>query len=142
MKTNLVKIAMLGLVAAALTFTPTISRAQDATTNTPSATPKKTGPIPFQGKVVAVDTAAQTLTVGKRTLTITPTTKFLNVTNTTATVTLADLTVGEAVTGSYKTAADGKTLNAYSVHIGGKAKHKKKPAPATSDSTSTGTGSN
>ena len=65
MKSHIVKTTLLGLVAVALTITPTLSRAQDAT-NAPSATaPKKhSGYIPFHGAVTAVDTGAETVTVG------------------------------------------------------------------------------
>ena len=136
MKRNIVKIALLGLVAAALTIVPTISRAQDAT-NTPAATPHKkhNGIIPFQGKISAIDATAQTVTVGKWTLNVTSTTKISNV-STKATVGFSELTVGEAVTGSYKKGTDGTTLNAYSIHVGGQDKHKKKK-PTTSEDTST-----
>jgi hypothetical protein len=143
MKMNIAKITLLSLVAAALTLNPTISRAQDASTNAPAASPKKhsTSILPFQGKVTAVDAAAETLTAGKYKLTVVSTTKILNSTNN-APATLSDITVGEMITGSYKKAADGKTLNAYSIHIGTKAVKHKKKKPADDSTTSTNSASN
>ncbi len=140
MKSHIAKITSLGLVAVALTLAPTISRAQDDSTNTPSATPKKHnngGYIPFQGTVAAVDAGAETLTVGKLTINITSSTKILNFTNNSP-ATLSDVAVGGHVSGSYTKDADGK-LNAHSLHIGTKAKaakaKKKKAAPSSDTST-------
>jgi hypothetical protein len=133
MKSHIVKTTLLGLVAVALTITPTLSRAQDAT-NAPSATPKKhSGYIAFHGAVTAVDPGAETLTVSGKVITITSTTKIINFTNN-APATLSDVVVGETVSGSYVKDADGK-LNAHSLHIGSKAK-KKKPYTANTNTNS------
>ena len=136
MKNHLAKITSFGLVAIALTLAPAITRAQDAT-NAPApaqSTPKKHGGLPFHGKVSAVDTAKETLTVGKLTLSITSLTKITNATNGAPAI-LDDISVGENISGSYLTDDSGQ-LNAKTIHIGskaggkgGKAK-KKKPAPA------------
>jgi hypothetical protein len=126
-KNHLAKITAFGLVAAALALVPSISRSQDAssTTNAPAQTPPKKhhGAIPFHGKVVAVDTSAETLTVGKLILNVTSTTKISNATNGEPAI-LSDIIVGENVGGSYKKDAAGQ-LNAQTIHIGVKAKKKK-----------------
>lgn len=133
-KNHIAKITAFGLVAAALALVPSISRSQDAssTTNAPAQTPPKKhhGAIPFHGKVVAVDTSAETLTVGKLILNITSTTKISNATNGEPAI-LSDIVVGENVGGSYKKDAAGQ-LNAQTIHIGIKAKKKKSDDSGTS----------
>lgn len=133
-KNHIAKITAFGLVAAALALVPTISRSQDAsgTTNAPAQTPPKKhhGAIPFHGKVVAIDTSAETLKVGKLILNITSTTKISNATNGEPAI-LSDIVVGENVGGSYKKDADGQ-LNAQTIHIGVKAKKKKSVDSSTS----------
>ena len=78
--------------------------------------------FPFHGKVASVDKAASTVTLeGKdhtRVLQVAATTK---ITKDGKPATLADVTVGEKVTGSCKKTADGKE-EALSLYIGGKAK--------------------
>jgi hypothetical protein len=132
MKIQIAKIAMFGLVAAALALTPTLSQAQDAT-NAPAQTtaPKKHRATPFHGKVAAVDTSAQTLTVGTLALEITSKTKISNAATGEAAI-LSDITVGEYVSGSYTKDSDGN-LKARVIHIGKKAKK----AAASSDAGST-----
>jgi hypothetical protein len=113
------QIALFSIVMAALVAVPAISRAQD-TTNQPAATtpaPKKQG-LPFHGKVSAVDTTANTLTVGALTINVTSDTK---ITKDGQPATLADITVGANASGSYKKDAAGK-LNATVIHIGAKKK--------------------
>lgn len=133
-KNHIAKITAFGLVAAALALVPTISRSQDAssTTNAPTQTPprKHHGAISFHGKVVAVDTSADTLTVGKLTLNVTSTTKISNATNGEPAI-LSDIIVGETVGGSYKKDAAGQ-LNAQTIHIGVKARKKKSDDSSTS----------
>jgi hypothetical protein len=120
MKKNLVKIALLGLVTAALVAVPTLSRAQDST-NTPAAiAPKKNG-LPFHGKLAAVDPTAMTVTVGTLTINVTATTK---ITKDGKKATLADFVVGDTVGGSYHKDSDGK-LTAATIHDGIKPKKKK-----------------
>jgi hypothetical protein len=86
--------------------------------------------LPFRGTVDGMDTNAMTLTVGSRTFQITSKTKIHN--NGQPGI-LADGTVGEKVSGSYRTNEDGTTLDAVSVFFG---THPKKPK-ANNDMTST-----
>ena len=116
MKNNIAKITLFSLIAAALVAVPSVSRAGDAT-NAPAATtpaPKKHAGTPFHGKVVAVETNAMTFTVGTMTIAITSETK---ITKDGQPAVFADITVGEAVRGSYKKDDAGK-LNATTVRIG------------------------
>jgi hypothetical protein len=122
MKNNIAKTTLFSLIAAALVAVPSVSRAADAT-NPPAATtpaPKKHGGIPFHGKVVAVDTNAMTFTVGTMTIAITSETK---ITKDDQPAVFADITVGEAIRGSYKKDDAGK-LNATTVRIGENKKQK------------------
>ncbi len=127
MKNQIAKITLLGLVAAALAFTPSFGFTQD-TTNAPaqSPAPKKHKSPPFHGKVAAVDLTAQTLTVGTLTITVTSTTKISKAATGEA-ATFSDITVGEFISGTYKKTSDG-TLNAKTIHIGKKAAKKKTSA--------------
>ena len=117
MKNNLVKIALLGLMAAAFVAVPNISRAQDST-NTPAATaPKKSG-LPFPpSSGIAVESSL--------TINVTAATK---VTKDGKKATLADFVVGDTVGGSYHKDADGKLIAA-TIHDG--IKKKKKAADAS-----------
>ncbi len=109
---------------------------KDATGKAPAAAPKDatkeaaSRPIPFTGKATAVDAAAKTFSLngskGKdRVFTVDDATK---ITKDAKPATLADLTVGEEVTGSYVKAGDVQT--AKSVKIGGKAKPAEAAEPA------------
>ena len=116
-------IALLTIVAAALVAVPTISRAEDkpvAAEQTPAH--KKHGTV-FHGKVAAVDTTASTITIGQTVYIISADTK-INKDGKAAT--LADITVGAKVGGSYK--KDGDKLNVTTINIGEKAKNAKKSA--------------
>ena len=135
MKKAILKIAALGLFAAAIVAAPMASHAQDAT-NTPAASApakkgKKTGALTYTGKVSAVDTNAMTLTVGKRTLVITSETK---ITKDTQPATLADAVVGQTAAGSYTKGADGK-LTATTVELSTKAAGTKKKKKAAAGNT-------
>ena len=136
---NIIKFTSLSLLAVALAASPVLSRAQDAATNAPAmdgAAPKakkKGGALPFHGKIVTIDAASSTLTVGELTLTVTSKSK---ITSTNAVpATLADFKVGDSVSGAYKKGKDG-ALTVTTLHLGGgKAKKKKSegeaaPAPA------------
>jgi hypothetical protein len=123
MKKHIVKTTLFTLVAAALMAVPAVSRAQASSTEKPAATtpaPKKHG-LPFHGKVTAVDAAAMTLTLKALMLTVTDETKIMKEGKA---ITLADIKVGEPVSGAYKKDADGK-LTATVIHVG---LHKKKSA--------------
>ncbi len=79
---------------------------------------KKARPIPFQGKIKTIDHSAKTITVGERVFRITAETRLLN-RSTKTPVTLQAGVVGEAITGSYRKADDGKLI-ANSVYFGPK----------------------
>jgi hypothetical protein len=115
------QIALFALVAAALIAAPAVLRAEDKPAK-PEAdqsaghTAKKKGGVPFHGKVASVDTAASTVTVGATTVNVTSETK---ITKDGKPATLADVTVGEKISGSYKKDEAGKA-NAASIYIGEK----------------------
>ena len=115
------QIALFALVAAALIAAPAVVRAEDkpakpetAESGTPKA--KKHGALPFHGSVTAVDTTANTVTLASQTYNITSETKIMKEGKP---ATLADITVGEKITGQYKKDDAGK-LDAKIIHIGGK----------------------
>ncbi len=113
-------IALLSLVAAALIAMPAISSAQD-TAAAPAAAAgaaKKKGQS-FHGKVVSVDATANTITVGKQTLTVTSTTK---ITKDGKPATLGDFAAGDAVAGACK--MDGDKLTATTLHTAAPKKKK------------------
>jgi len=127
MKRQILKITTLSLFAAAILAAPTLSLAQDTSTNAPAAsTPKHKHGLPFRGAVSALDANAMTLTVGKLTVQVTSETK---ITKDGKPAMLADGVVGEPASGYYKKDADGK-LNATTIHFGSKKKE-------TSDASST-----
>lgn len=74
----------------------------------------RTRPIPFRGKIAAVDKQAKTITVGERVFQIMADTR-INKAGKPAT--LDDASVGEEIAGAYRQGAD-KTLQAVSVRIG------------------------
>ena len=142
MKKTILKITAFILFAAAMVATS--GRAQDAmSTNAPAAADqtsvqntnapvkkhrKHEHPV-FNGKLVAVDTNAMTLTVGKRTFEITSDTKIFKDGKP---ATLSDGVAGEMIGGTYKKEAYGK-LTATSIRFGektdGEKKKKKKASP-------------
>jgi hypothetical protein len=64
-----------------------------------SASPRaKAKLLPYRGKVASVDATAKTFTVDKRTIKVTDQTK---ITKHAATVTMAEISVGKKVSGSY-----------------------------------------
>jgi Domain of unknown function (DUF5666) len=127
MNNNIVKTAILTLLASAIIAAPTVSRAQDNSTNAMAASdqstnapakPKKHGSLVANGKVSEVDTNAMTLTVGKHTFAITSETK-INKNGEPAV--LSDIAVGDKVGVAYKKTADGK-FNAATINDGKKPK--------------------
>jgi len=108
MKNQITKVALLGLLTAALVVIPTVTRAQDASTNgAPAVTaPKKHGGG-IHGKVAAVDTAAMTLTVGETTIAITSET---TITKDGKPATLSDIMVGDYVSAGGKKDDTGKFI--------------------------------
>lgn len=144
MKTSVLKITAVSLLATLLVAAPAALRAAEPT-NAPASRPaapvkhKKSEPatLPFHGKLRALDTNAMTLTVGERTFEITSETRL---SKDGQPATLADGVVGEMVGGAFKKTADGK-LSATSIHFGAKSdgakKKKKQKAAAESMETST-----
>jgi hypothetical protein len=113
------KLSLTGILAALILGVPVrvSAQAQEPALASPApAVPTKPKAIPFKGKLTAVDKPAMTITVSKRTFSITSETKLFKDGKP---ATLADGVVGERVTGSYFKGDDGK-LTAKSVYWGGK----------------------
>ena len=111
------KILSICLIAACAVLTTPIVRAADAKPAAADAKkPAAAKPLPFTGKLAAVDKQAKTITVGERVFQITSETK---ITKANKPATLEDGVVGEEVAGSYKT-SDGGKLEAGSVRFGPK----------------------
>lgn len=72
--------------------------------------------IPYRGNVASVDASVKTFTVGNRTIKVTDQTK---ITKQGAAATMADITVGEKVSGSYWKKDDG-SLEAKNIKVGAK----------------------
>jgi hypothetical protein len=102
-------ITLSAIVATALIAAPLAINAQDAaSTNSPSATtpaPAKKHGLSVRGKVTAVDTTAQTITVKDLTLNVTSTTKIVK---DGSPATLDDIKVDDAVRIAYKKDSAGK----------------------------------
>ncbi len=124
MKTNMLGIAVVSLLAATIAVAPTQGFAQEKKQEKPATTEKKdvpkgekkAGHIPFHGKLGAVDNNAKTITVGERSFQITSETKLSKGGKP---ATLDDAAVGEEVSGNYQKSDDGK-LSAKSVRFGPK----------------------
>lgn len=135
MKSNILKIILLSVVAAAMAFGPATTFAQDApekkqgeaAVEKQDAAKKKgkSGNLPARGKLVSVDKTAKTITVGKRIFHVTAETKLEKAGKP---ATLDDAVAGEAVGISYKN--EGGKLMALTLRFGpppeGKAKGEKK----------------
>jgi len=109
-------------VAALILGVPSGAPAKEKKTEIPnpeaSASPgAKAKPLPYRGKVASVDASAKTLTVGKRTIKVTDQTK---ITKQGAAASMAEINVGEKVSGSYWKKDDG-SLEAKNVKVGAKA---------------------
>lgn len=118
------KIAALGLLAAVLgegsqkltAQTNPPPAAQVGAGNQASKAGKKPGAGPFHGKLLALDKAAKTITVGKRTFQITSETRIKK---SGKPATLEEGVVGDPVSGYVKPAQEGKWI-AVSVNFGPK----------------------
>ncbi|MCX6891082.1 MAG: hypothetical protein NTX51_06115 [Verrucomicrobia bacterium] len=88
----------------------------EAKASTESAAEIKQPKLPYKGTLTAVDRAAKTMTIGKRTFQITPETKLLREGKP---ATMEDGVKGEYISLSYQKIADGKFL-ACNVYYGGK----------------------
>ena len=118
MTKSILKVSLIGLLAAAVVEAPLQVCAQTGTNAVPR-TGRRAG-VQFRGKLSAVDKTAKTITVaaaaGDRTFQITSETKIFKAGKPAV---LEDGVVGEEVSGSYRKAEDGK-LNAIMVRFGGK----------------------
>jgi hypothetical protein len=113
MNKRILKFSLLGLLAIVMTGTPVALRAQST-----NAAPRKAvnRPLPFRGKVKAVDNSAKTVSVGTLTLQITSESRIIK---TGKPATFQDAAVGDNVAGSYRKDADGK-MDVVSLRIGPK----------------------
>ena len=109
---SILKLSLLGLLAVAVMGTPVTLLAQAP----PAVKKPNARPVPFHGKLKAVDSTAKTISVGEQTIQVTSETK---ITKTGKPATLADGTVGEEVTGAYRKTDDGK-MDAVTIHFGPK----------------------
>ena len=110
MNKTIVKLGVLSLLTGALVATQVQVRAQDnanPSIEQNEGKSRKSGVVPFHGKLKAVDTAADTIAVGSKTYHITPDTKLFK---SDQPATLQDAVVGETVSGAYRKAADGRLL--------------------------------
>ena len=114
MNKSILKFALLSLLAVAVAGTPVALQAQNASTNAPAK--KHNGPLPFHGKLSAIDNTAKTISLGNETIQITSATKISKAGKPAM---LEDGAVGDEVAGSYKKDADGK-LEAVSLRFGPK----------------------
>jgi hypothetical protein len=143
MRSTHLTVACLALLASAMVCSTSRVSADDAaatpTTNpsAPTTQPASaaTGPAKFYGEVSAVDTKANTFTVGDKTFNVTGEAKLTSAKDG-STLTLADVTVGEPARGSYTTTGDGKfdvTKVRFGKKSGGSGKHggKKSKPPTT-----------
>ncbi len=96
-----IKSILFSLVAAALVAVPSMSQAQDSSTNAPAAAKK----ISFHGKAAAVDAAAMTVTVGTNVIHITSETKIAKEGKPAM---LSEIKEGDTVSGSYQKEENGK----------------------------------
>ncbi len=119
-----------GVCAATLAFcmpvsgqtTPTTATSPAASPATSPAAKQATRPIPFRGKISAVDQSAKTFTIGSQTFKVTDSTTIMKAG---APATMADIVENEQARGTYLKQADG-TLEAKTVKIGPKAAGEKK----------------
>lgn len=110
MTKSLMKFTVLGLLAFAVSGMPIMAHAQ--TTNAPAATnkpPRSSAlrPIPFRGRIKAIDIGAMTIAVATRTFQVTSQTA---ITKDGKPATLSAAAAGENVTGLVKRDADGKWI--------------------------------
>ena len=120
MKKTTLRMAIVSLLAAIMACAPTQALAQekkkDKASTEKKAEPTGERPVPFNGKVAAIDKVAKTVKVGERVFQITSETKIMK---SGKPATLDDGAVGEEVAGRYRKASDGK-LNALTVRFGSK----------------------
>ena len=112
MKGPVLKLAVLSLLGLAVAGAPVLARAQTTNDAKPAAekmgtskAEKKTGAIPFNGKVAVIDKKARTFKVGERTFIVTPETRM---TRNGQPAQFDDAAVGDEVGGNYKVGEGGK----------------------------------
>jgi hypothetical protein len=122
MKRNILRLAVLGLLSAAIAFAPTQVWAQDNKKKDDAAAGKEDAPkegkkkgegLPARGKVTAIDKTAKTVTVGERVFHVNAETRLIKAGKT---ATLDDAAVGEDVGIFYK--KDGEKLVALTMRFG------------------------
>ena len=128
MKSSIVRLGIVGMLAAVLASLPVQSFSQSTNkpltqkksadqTNETAQAEKSSKGGPFHGKLAAVDKVSKTITVGKRTFQITSETKIKK---SGKPATLNDGVVGETASGYVKPSAEGKLI-ATTVNFGPKA---------------------
>jgi hypothetical protein len=123
MKTNMLRIITLSLLAAAIAVAPSKAQGQETEKGKPAVEKKeppkgekKKGVPPLVGKLAAVDKTAKTITIGQSTVQITSETKIEKAGKP---ATLDDAVVGEEAMVRYKKTEDGK-MEAIVVRLGPK----------------------
>ncbi len=121
MRKSILKLGLLSWLALAVVAPQGRVIAQDnehqkPASETTEAKDKKSGTLPFHGRLKAVDASAKKITVGELTLQITADTK---ITKAGKPAVLEDATIGEDVGGAYKKTEDGK-LSVTKVRFGPK----------------------
>ncbi|MCW5555029.1 MAG: hypothetical protein KIS67_23055 [Verrucomicrobiae bacterium] len=115
MKRTVLKIAGLSLLAAAIALAPGQGFAQEKqpekakSAASEKAAPKGERPLPFRGKVGAINKTAKTVTVGERVFHITADTRIIKGGKPAK---LEDGVIGDEIGGSYRKAEDGKLVAA------------------------------
>jgi hypothetical protein len=103
----ILRLSLLGLLAAAVAGAPAALHAQN-TTNAPATTKKPAHRVlPFHGKLKAIDNTNKTISIGNETIQITSETK---ITKAGKPATFEDAVVGEEVAGASRKDADGKLI--------------------------------
>ena len=118
MKSTILKLTTLTILATAIVGVTAISRGADSDITAP-ATKAKSSTDKFYGPVTALDTNAMTFTVGDQTFSVTSKTELTAAKDGTV-ITLVAVTVGEPARGTYVKGSDGK-LNVDKVRFGKKA---------------------
>jgi hypothetical protein len=109
----------IAVVLIAAVAAPVMLRAADEAAAPPATQPDQAnGPQKFYGPMTAIDTKANTFTVGEQTFNVTAETQMTKAADDSH-ATLADATVGEPARGTYTKTADGK-LDVTKVRFGRK----------------------
>ena len=110
-------ICVAALILGASSGAPAKEKKTETANPEASASPgAKAKPLPYRGKVASINASAKTFTVGKRTIKVTDQTK---ITKQGAAATMAEISLGEKVSGSYWKKDDG-SLEAKNIKVGAK----------------------